>query len=56
MQIELSISKTNYEKMMTLIGTACEIIKASNPKPRDYNVARQLYLLKRQIEKQNGKE
>ena len=53
MQIELSISKTNYEKMMTLIDKACNIIKASNPKPRDYNVARQLYLVKRQIEKQN---
>ena len=54
MQIE--ISKTNFEKMMSLIDKACTIIKSGNPKPKDYNVARQLYLVKKQIEKKNGKE
>ena len=54
MQIE--ISKTNYEKMMSLIDKAVNIIRASNPSNKDYNVARQLYLLKKQIEKKNGKD
>lgn len=53
MQIELS--KTNYNQLMSLIDKAVVIIKASKPKPREYNVARQLYLIKKQIEKRNGK-
>lgn len=56
----IDISKTNYNQMMTLIEKACTIIKASNPKPKEYNVARQLCIVKRQIERQiekkNGKE
>lgn len=53
--MEIPISKTNFEKMMILIDKACSIIKAGNPKPREYNVARQLYLIKRKVEKKNGK-
>lgn len=53
--MEIPISKTNFEKMMILIDKACNIIKAGNPKPREYNVARRLYLIKRQLEKKHGK-
>ena len=55
MQQGYTISKTNYESMMKLVDRAIEIIKASKPKPRDYNVARQLYIIKKKIEKKNGK-
>lgn len=55
MQMEIPISKTDFEKMMILVDKACSIIKAGNPKPREYNVARQLYLIKRKVEKKNGK-
>ena len=54
--MQMEISKTDFEKMMSLIDNACTIIKSGNPKPKDYNVARQLYLVKKQIEKKNGKE
>lgn len=54
--MQMEISKTDFEKMMSLIDKACTIIKSGNPKPKDYNVARQLYLVKKQIEKKNGKE
>ena len=53
--MEIHISKTNFEKMMILIDKACTIIKSGNPKPKEYNVARQLYQIKKQIEKKNGK-
>lgn len=52
MQIE--ISKTNYKQLLSLIDKACSVIKAQNPKPKEYNIARQLYLVKKQIEKKNG--
>ena len=57
MQIELS--KTNYELLMSLIDKSITIIQQKNPSTREYNVARRLRLTKntivRQIEKQNGK-
>lgn len=53
--MQIDISKTNYVKMMSLIDKAVNIIRASNPSTKDYNVARQLYLVKKQIEKKNGK-
>lgn len=52
MQIE--ISKTDYKSMMVLIDKAVSIIKSDNPKPRDYNVARQLGILKKKLEKRNN--
>lgn len=53
--MKIEISKSNYEKLLTLIDKSVGIIRASNPTTKDYNVARQLYLVKRQIEKKNGK-
>jgi len=53
MQIE--ISKTDYKAMMLSIDKAVSIIRERNTSPREYNVARRLYLIKRQIEKRNGK-
>lgn len=57
MQIELS--KTNYELLMTLIDKSVNIIQQKNPSTKEYNVARRLRMTKntivRQIEKQNGK-
>ena len=52
MQIE--ISKTDYKSMMTLIDKAVGIIKSDTRKPREYNVARQLGILKRKVEKRNN--
>ena len=52
MQIE--ISKTDYKSMMTLIDKAVVIIKSDTRKPREYNVARQLGILKRKVEKRNN--
>ena len=58
MQIE--VSKTNYELLMSLIDKSVSIIQQNNPSRREYNVARRLRLTKntivRQIEKRNGKE
>ena len=56
MQMEIPISKTDFEKLMLLVDKACTIIKSGNPKPKEYNVARQLYLIKRKVERKNGKE
>lgn len=52
MQIE--ISNTDYKQLMSLVDKAVTIIKADNRKPRNYNVARQLGILKRKIEKRNN--
>lgn len=52
--MQIDISKTNYRQLLSLIDKACSLIKAQNPKPREYNVARQLYLIKKQIEKKNA--
>ncbi|MCR5065821.1 MAG: hypothetical protein K6A67_08645 [Bacteroidales bacterium] len=58
MQIE--VSKTNYELLMSLIDKCCTIIKQGKSNNKDYNTARRLQLTKnsivRQIEKQNGKK
>lgn len=51
MQIE--ISKTDYKQLTSLIDKAVTIIKSDSRKPREYNVARQLGILKRKIEKRN---
>ncbi len=53
--MQMEISKTDFEKMMSLIDKACTIIKSGNPKPKEYNVARQLYLIKKKLERKNGK-
>ena len=57
MQIE--ISKTNYELLMSLIDKSINIIQQKNPTNKEYNVARRLRVTKnsiiRQIEKKNGK-
>ena len=52
MQIE--ISKTDYKQLTSLIDKAVAIIKSDNPKPRNYNVARQLGILNRKIVKRNN--
>ncbi len=58
MQIE--ISKTNYDLLMTLIDKSVAIIQHSNPTNKDYNVARRLRQTKnvivRQVNKQYGKQ
>ena len=57
MQIE--VSKTNWDLMMSLIDKAVTIIQQSNPTNKEYNVARQLRQTKKSIirkfEKQNGR-
>jgi hypothetical protein len=57
MQIE--ISKTNYELLMTLIDKSVAIIQQKSPTTKEYNVARLLRQTKckiiRKIEKSNGK-
>lgn len=53
--MQMEISKTDFEKMISLIDKACTIIKSGNPKPKEYNVARQLYLIKKKLERKNGK-
>lgn len=53
--MQMEISKTDFEKMISLIDKACNIIKSGNPKPKEYNVARQLYLIKKKLERKNGK-
>jgi len=58
--MQLEISRTNYETLMTLIDKAAAIIKQNNPSNREYNVARRLLQTKRniirQIEKRNGRQ
>lgn len=53
--MQMEISKSDFEKMISLIDKACTIIKSGNPKPKEYNVARQLYLIKKKLERKNGK-
>lgn len=57
MQVE--ISKTNFELLMSLIDKSVAIIQQKNPTTKEYNVARQLRQTKskilRKIEKDNGK-
>lgn len=57
--MDISISKTNYNLLMTLIDKSVTIIQQSNPTNREYNVARRLRQVKnsivRQIERKNGK-
>lgn len=57
MQIE--ISQTNYNLLMSLIDKSVTIIQQSAPSNKDYNVARRLRQVKnnivRQIDKHNGK-
>lgn len=58
MQIELS--KTNYELLMSLIDKSVAIIQQKNPSTKEYNIARRLRQTKnnivRQIERHNGKQ
>jgi len=57
MQIE--ISKTNYDLLMSLIDKSVAIIQQKNPTTKEYNVARLLKQTKckiiRKIEKTNGR-
>ena len=57
--MQLEISKTNFELMMSLIDKSVTIIQQKNPTTKEYNVARQLRQVKskilRKIEKSNGK-
>ena len=49
--MQYTISKTNFNQMMALIDKAVVIIKAGKPSNRDYNVARRLSMVKRQVER-----
>ena len=49
----VEISNSDFKQLMSLMGRAVTIIKDGSPKPRDYNVARQLGLLKKKFEKRN---
>jgi len=49
----VEISNSDFKQLMSLMGRAAAIIKDGSPKPRDYNVARQLGLLKKKFEKRN---
>lgn len=51
MQIE--VSKTNWESLISLIDKSVFIIQNSNPSCRDYNVARRLRQTKNAIIRQN---
>ena len=49
----MEISKTDLKMLLFLMDKACVIIKAKDPPPKEYNVARQLWLLRRKFEKKN---
>jgi len=51
--MKIEISKTNYELLMKLIDKAVEVIRQKQPTPREYNVARRLYQVKKLITKTN---
>lgn len=51
----VEISEYTNKQLMSLIDRACVIIKGKSPTPREYNVARQLWLIKRKIERINLK-
>jgi hypothetical protein len=51
--MSVEISNSDYKQLVSLIGRAAAIIKDGNPKPRDYNVARQLGQLKKKFDKRN---
>ena len=57
--MQIDVSKTKFEAMMSLIDKAVAIIKQKDPTNREYNVARQLQQTKkgiiRKLERQNGK-
>lgn len=57
--MQIDVSKTNWDSMMSLIDKAVTIIQQSNPTNKEYNVARQLRQTKksiiRKLEKQNGR-
>ena len=57
--MQIDVSKTNWDSMMSLIDKAVTIIQQGNPTNKEYNVARQLRQTKksiiRKLEKQNGR-
>ena len=53
MQIE--VSKTNWENLMSLIDKSVSIIQNGNPSCKDYNVARRLRQTKNTIVRLNDK-
>lgn len=57
--MQIDVSKTNWDSMMSLIDKAVTIIQQGNPTTKEYNVARQLRQTKksiiRKLEKQNGR-
>lgn len=58
--MQIDVSKTNWDSMMSLIDKAVTIIQQGNPTNKEYNIARQLRQTKkgiiRKLEKQNGRE
>jgi hypothetical protein len=50
----IEISKSDFKALMSLTEKAISIIKSGSPPPREYNVARQLGLLKRKINRRNN--
>jgi len=49
----MDICKSDVKQLLSLMERAAAIIKNGNPKPSEYNVARQLGNLKRKFEKRN---
>lgn len=47
--MKVEVSKTNWNKLMSLIDKSVDIIKASNPSNSDYNTARMLLNTKKAI-------
>lgn len=58
--MQIDVSKTNWDSMMSLIDKAVTIIQQGNPTNKEYNIARQLRQTKkciiRKLDKQNGRE
>ena len=53
--MEITISKTDFTALMSLIDKSVGIIKDKEPTLREYNCARRLYLVKKKIIKRNEK-
>ena len=51
--MQITISKSDYESLLTLIDRCTAIVQAGNPSLRDYNAARRLRLIKKKMERRN---
>lgn len=47
--MKVEISKTNWNKLMSLIDKSVDIIRAGSPNNKDYNTARMLAMTKKAI-------